>query len=170
MSFMNVKKEYYIMSVFPPLAILTAISLNNILAKEKRKFFFTRICLVLLLLPAIIIITTSIPLPFDLEHEYYLVDETWSIAMFARENFPEKEKIALYRIWLWRIRSTYLFYSDRDISTSIYDKDLLIKILKEHKVRYCIATKDGFAELSTIKDLRPRVLKETPSLVLFEAT
>ena len=39
MSFMHVKKEYYILSGFPPLALITAISLDGILADERRKIF-----------------------------------------------------------------------------------------------------------------------------------
>jgi len=171
MSFMNIKKIHYLMPAFPALAILTAITLNSILAKEKRKIFFIKICLILFLLPAIIIITTPITLPFDLgEDRYFISDETWSIAMFARENIPENEEVVLYRIWLWRIRSSYLFYSDRDISTSIYDKDSLIKIFKEGRVRYCIINKEDFSELSKVRGLKLHVQKETPSLVLFRAS
>jgi len=171
MSFMHSKKISYIMSVFPALAILTAIFLNNILAKEKRKVFFINISLILLLLPASIIITTPITLPFDLgEDRYFISNETWSIAMFARENIPKNEEIVLYRIWLWRIRSTYLFYSDRDISTSVYDKDSLIKILKEGRIGYCLTTKEGFSELSKVKGLKLHVQKETPSLILIKAS
>ena len=75
----------------------------------------------------------------------------------------------LYRLWLTQIRNSYLFYSDRDISASFYKKDPLLKILREGKARYCLTTKEGFKELSlAIKDLKPQVVQETPSLVLFK--
>ena len=97
------------------------------------------------------------------------MDDTCSIASFVRKNLPKDEKVILYRLWLWRIRSTYLFYSDRDISSSVNDSDAIIKILEEGKAKYFLTTREGFAELSEIVDLRPKVLKGTPSLVLFEA-
>jgi len=170
MSIMNIKKMYYIMAVFPALALLASAALNSILAKEKRKFIFVRIWFVLSLLLAVIIVVTPITLPFDVVNDkYYIVEETYSFAAFARENIPKDEKIVLYRIWLWIMKSTYLFYSDRDIFASVDDKDSLISVLKEGMVKYCLTPKEFFPELSAERSLKLKVVKETPSYVLLEA-
>jgi 4-amino-4-deoxy-L-arabinose transferase-like glycosyltransferase len=174
MSFMNIKKQHYMMSVLPALAILTAMALNSLLAKEKRKVVFTRICLVFLLVGATILVATPVRVPFEVTKyrwvdEYWILDDVCSIAMFARDNIPKEEKAILYRMWLWRLRSTYLFYSDRDLVASVPDTDSLLKRLRRGNVKYCLAGKEGFYELSTMKASDLEVLKETPSLVLLRA-
>lgn len=170
MSIMNVKKMYYIMPVFPALALLSSVVLNSILAKEKRKKVFVGGCFILSLLLAIVIAVTPITLPYDVvNNKYPIIEETWSFAKYARENFPKDEKIVLYRIWLWLMKSTYLFYSDRNISASVSDKDSLIDILKKGRVKYCLTKKEFFPELTEINSLKLKVVKETSSFVLLRA-
>jgi hypothetical protein len=135
---------------------------------------FTRICLVFLLVGATILVATPVRVPFEVTKyrgvdEYWILDDVCSIAMFARDNIPKEEKAILYRMWLWRLRSTYLFYSDRDLVASVPDTDSLLKRLRRGNVKYCLAGKEGFYELSTMKASDLEVLKETPSLVLLRA-
>ena len=173
MSCINDKKIHYIMSCFPALALLSALSLNGILGGEKRKTFFVNTVFAVLLLTAAIIIATPVTLPPRLsENNFfeYLVDDTCSIASFAKENLAQEEKIILYRLWLPGIRNNYLFYSDRDISGSIDDGQLFLQTLKKGDVKYGLAAKEEYRELCELDEFRPEILKETESLVLFTTT
>lgn len=119
------------------------------------------------------VIATPLKLPPQLREDNYfenLVDDTHAVALFARDRFPRDEKILLYREWLWRIRSTYLFYSDRDISGSIDDTQLFVRTLKEGEVKYGLTTRENFRDLLQLEQFRPEILKETESLILFTTT
>jgi 4-amino-4-deoxy-L-arabinose transferase-like glycosyltransferase len=166
MSISHSKKFHYIMSAFPPLAILTSLALNKILRTDKIKNLFMKICLTLLLLLSIIVIFTPVKLPPTLSKIKYfqnMVEDIHYISMFAKDTFSKNDKIVLYDIYLWRIRSTFLFYSDRDVYTSVSNKDELAKILNKGETKYCLTAKEKLPELST---LNLHILLETPSLVL----
>ena len=98
----------------------------------------------------------------------YLTDDIYSIASFARENLREDEKIVLYRLQYWLIRNVYLFYSDRDIFRTVYNKAFLFDRSTKRKSRYCLTTKDYFLELFPLEEQRPRVQKQTDFLILFD--
>ncbi len=169
MSVLHSKKFHYIMPAFPALAILTAVFINDILRTERIKKIFMKICLVFLLFSAVIVSTTPARLPPRLsEKEYFenLVDETCSMALFSRDNLSKDDVVILYRVFLWRLKSTFLFYSDINIPAAIYDNNLLVKITKEKKQIYCLTIRENLGALLAIKGLKFNILKETPKLVL----
>ena len=173
MSCMKVRKIHYIMIAFPPLALFSAVALNGILARERIRHCAAVGILALLGCVLLVVMTTPVKLPPQLREDNYfenLVDDTHAVALFARDHFSQDEKILLYREWLWRIRSTYLFYSDRDISGSIDDTQLFVRTLKEGAVKYGLTTRENFRDLLQLEQFRPEILKATESLILFTTT
>jgi 4-amino-4-deoxy-L-arabinose transferase-like glycosyltransferase len=173
MSCMKVRKIHYIMTAFPPLALFSAAALSSFLRRERIRHCFTVCFLALLGCVLLVVMTTPVKLPPQLREDNYfenLVDETHAMTSFARNHLEEHEKIVLYRIWLWRIRSTYLFYADRDISAAVEDTDALITTVRAGKARYCLADREHAAELSSLDSVRTEIQAETPSLILFKMT
>jgi 4-amino-4-deoxy-L-arabinose transferase-like glycosyltransferase len=172
MSAVNDKKLHYIMPSIPALALLSALSLNDVLHTEKRRKLCAAVLFAVLVVTSAVIIITPFRLPPTVSRDNYfenLVEDTYSVAAFAREHLPQDEKIILYRIWLWRIKSTYLFYSDRDIEGAVEDKDELMRSLRNGAARYCLTTRDHFDELLPLADFKLEIKKETGSLILFKA-
>lgn len=173
MSCMKVRKIHYIMTAFPPLALFSAVALQSLLARERFRHYCAVSFLVLLGCVSLVAVSTPFKLPPRLSEENYfenLVDDTHAIAAFARNHLQKREKIVLYHIWLWRIRSTYLFYADRDISAAVEDTDALITMVRAGTARYCLAGREHAAELSSLDSVRTEIQAETPSLILFKMT
>ena len=125
MSIANEKKVWYIMSVFPALALVSGSVLDTLLKSDAWRLRFLRFSTGFLLLTVFIFVATPVRLDTNRHPELK------AIAQFAKENTKETNLALNYKMPLWSNRPVFLFYGDIDLSEPYQDVQSLKKALNE---------------------------------------
>ncbi|MFC1514039.1 ArnT family glycosyltransferase, partial [candidate division KSB1 bacterium] len=119
MSIANEKKVWYIMSVFPALAIISGNVLDTVLKKSTHQIKFLKTSLGFFLLAVIIFAATPVRLDTNRHPDLKIIAQT------AKQISENTETVYNYKLPYWGTKPVFLFYSDIDLTETYKDTDIL---------------------------------------------
>lgn len=159
MSIAHEKKVWYIMPVFPALALVCGDALDTLLASGVRRLRFLKTAAGFFLLTVFVIIVTPLTLnKMTSLNDNVIVQsivhldtnrhpDLKAIAHFAKNNTTDTETALNYRLSFWSNRPVFLFYSDVDLSKPHSDVESLKQILPDAEFVPLLTEMRYFTEL-----------------------
>jgi 4-amino-4-deoxy-L-arabinose transferase-like glycosyltransferase len=115
MSLGHVKKLWYVMSIFPCLALLSARAVSRLIRSDRARYrAVTAAGTVLAMFAAVVALT-----PLGTAHERQ--PGLHRMALEARARIPRGEKVLNLDAPYWDIANVFLFYSDHDVTEPLGD-------------------------------------------------
>jgi len=137
MSIPGTRKSWYIMPVFPALALITGDYFNRyVLRNEKVRILSARIIILVFSIIMIIVVAT----PISLKSRKSMGIK--KMATVIKNAIPEKKRVNCFNMEFWSTNNSFLFYTDRMLKDPFFELDSLISIMKEEDEFCYIQTKD----------------------------
>jgi 4-amino-4-deoxy-L-arabinose transferase-like glycosyltransferase len=115
MSFAHVKKLWYVMSIFPCLALLSARAIGRLIRSDAARQRAIAGSAAVLAVGALLAATTRIGNAHPRQPDLY------AMAIAARSGAPPGAKVVNLDTPYWDAANVFLFYSDRDLTEPVGD-------------------------------------------------
>ena len=156
------KKQWYLMSLFPCFAIINAKMIDTWFS-ERNKLKIIKGIIALCIFVTLVITCTPIRLDWNRNADMK------KIAAYVQVNANPDEKVLLYKFDdYWIAQLPFLFYSDRSLTRSVMETEVLNEKLEKGENRFCLTTVSVWKELVAQKAIKNlNVLISSGDYVLF---